>query len=203
VRHRPGNIGLTAIVLFFMFADGEKALVWSGNRVEWHGGQRLSAAWQAALTAFSCTARGCLWFGLFSFAVLWGLFYAAGAPQPMAFALAGACASMLPFVAPIMVGYVSAALLTPDNVVGPIALMIIGAGGLGMVNNLWRPKWVGDASGLPMPAALMGMAGGALAWGPAGLLAGPAFIACALRLVEWTELNPNPNPNPNPNEEAQ
>lgn len=178
-----GEIGLTAIFIYFMFADGARTAAWANERARHHGGEQGEQAWASAGRAFCSTAKGCLWFGLLSFGILWILFYIAGAPSPLAFAVAGACASMLPFVAPIMVASMAAALLAPENIFGPAALLLFGAGGLGLANNVLRPKWVGDASGLPMPAALIGMAGGALAWGPAGLLAGPALLAGSLSLI--------------------
>lgn len=183
-----GLIGLLAISLYFMTADGAAGWAWARGKAGDGLGPAWGAAFERAGRAFEQTAKGCLWFGLASFGALWLLFWAAKAPAPMAFAVAGACASMLPFVGPVLVACVAAALASKENLWGPLALLGFGAGGLGLANNVLRPKWIGDASGLPMPAALFSMAGAAIAWGPAGLLAGPAIAAAALALADSAAL---------------
>lgn len=184
-----GLVGLLGICVYFMLADGQAAWAWARARTL----ERLGTGWERALSrggaAFEQTAKGCLWFGVGSFAILWALFSWAGAPAPMAFAVASACASMLPFVGPVLVASAAAALMAPENFWAPLALLVAGGGGLGIANNVLRPKWIGEAAGIPLPAALFGMAGGAIAWGPAGLLAGPALVAAALSLTRGAALN--------------
>lgn len=182
-----GALGMMSIMAYFMLADGLAALAWTKGAAS-HFGPRAGRALDAALLAFAQTAKGCVWFGAGSLLILWGLFAWAGAPSPLAFAVAGACASMVPFVAPVMVAGVAASLLAEGNVWGPMALLIVGAGGLGVANNILRPKWIGDSCGLPMAASLVGMAGGAIAWGPAGLLAGPAIVAALIQSLQGPPL---------------
>lgn len=184
-----GLVGLLGICAYFILADGAKFWAWTQERTRSCLGLSWARALERAGSAFKQTAKGCLWFGAGSFAILWILFAWAVAPAPMAFAVAAACASMLPFVGPVLVASVAAALMGPDNFWGPLALLGGGAGGLGVANNWLRPKWISEASGIPLPAALLGMAGGAIAWGPAGLLAGPALVAAMLSLVQATPLN--------------
>lgn len=187
-----GQLGMMGIMAYFMLADGLAAVAWARAAAR-EFGPKAEKAFEAAGLAFVQTAKGCLWFGAGSLFVLWGLFEWAGAPSPLAFAVAGACASMVPFVAPVMVAGVAASLLEQGNVWGPVALLVIGAGGLGLANNIMRPKWVGDSSGLPMAASLVGMAGGAMAWGPAGLLIGPAIVAAVIQSFEAQGLRTNGN----------
>lgn len=182
-----GQLGLLAILSYFMCADGLGALA-RARVAAARCAPAGAAAAEAFCLAFLQTSRACVWFGAASALLLWWLFWWAGAPSPMALAVAAACASMLPFVAPVMVAAVALALMSPGNWAGPAALLLAGAGGLGLANNILRPQWIGEASGLPMPVALLGMAGGAIAWGPAGLLAGPAIAAAALQCLEGSAL---------------
>lgn len=174
-----GTLGLIAILSFFFVADGERGLLWLRKTAAGLG-PGASEAFEAGLLGFTQTAKGCLYFGTASALGLWGLFAWAQAPSPLALAVAGACASMFPFIAPVMIAGVAFALMGPGNWAGPFALLLIGAGGLGVANNVLRPKWVGETACLPMPLALLGMAGGAIVWGPAGLLVGPALASAAL-----------------------
>lgn len=187
-----GQLGMMGIMAYFMLADGQAALAWARAAAKPFGAGAEKALNASAL-AFGQTAKGCLWFGAGSLFILWGLFEWAGAPAPLAFAVAGACASMVPFVGPVMVAGVAASLLEQGNIWGPMALLVIGAGGLGLANNILRPKWVGDSSGLPMAASLVGMAGGAMAWGAAGLLIGPAIVAAMIHSIQAHGLRTNGN----------
>ena len=183
-----GALGLVSILTYFMLADAELAMGWMQARVGCLGG-RWSSAYMRASIAFGQTAKSCMWFGGGSALCLWALFAWAGAPSPLAFAVAAAVSSMLPFVAPVMVSAVGVALIAQDNVAGPLALIVAGGGGLGIINNILRPKWIGERSGLRLPFALLGMAGGAIAWGPPGLLLGPSIVAALLELANQPEFN--------------
>ena len=181
-----GELGLVAILVYFMLADAELGSKWVLENVS-RGGPSWSNAYSHAVVVFIQTVKSCVWFGGGSAIILWVLYFWAKAPSPLAFAVATAVASMFPFIAPIMVTTVGFSLLSQDNMVGPVALILIGALGLGFINNVLRPKWIGDKTGLILPIALLGMAGGAMAWGATGLLIGPSIITVLLKLINVTK----------------
>lgn len=75
-------------------------------------------------------------------------------------------------------------LVTTERVVGGIILAAVGAGPLAVIDNVLRPKLIGDDIKIHQLLILVGVIGGIAVFGVFGFIIGPIVMAVFVQLVE-------------------
>ncbi|HKQ72430.1 MAG TPA: AI-2E family transporter [Blastocatellia bacterium] len=117
---------------------------------------------------------------------LGGLAFAVlGLPSPLVWGVVMFFLSMVPMVGSAVVWIPTAVYLLLNGHWGKaLALAIWGSLVIGMIDNLLRPKLVGERAGLHELLIFFAVLGGLRIWGPLGLALGPVVVAIALALLD-------------------
>jgi predicted PurR-regulated permease PerM len=181
------QLSLSVLIAFFLFRDGDalaERIQGAMGRIAGERGHRLSAV--AAITV-----RGVV-LGILGTALVQGVLAAVG------FSIAGIGAAPLLglvtfFLSPVPIG--------PTLVWIPAGLYLLSTGSVGMgifvlawgmlvvstVDNVIKPLIISRGSDLPFVLVLMGVLGGAVAFGFIGVFLGPVLLAVGYALLkEWT-----------------
>jgi len=189
------QLALSIVIAFFLFQDGEvlaSRLRGAAGRIAGERGHRLASVAAA-------TVRGVV-LGILGTALAQGVLAAIG------FAIAGIKAAPLLgfvtfFLSPVPIG--------PPLVWIPAGLWLLNQGSMGMgifvlawgalvvstIDNVLKPLIISRGSDLPFIVVLMGVLGGAVAFGFIGVFLGPVLLALAYALLkEWAVSAPAPAP---------
>lgn len=178
---------IACFVLFFLFRDGRalmerlaSTLPLSPERFEqlqdristtvianFYGGVAVSAA-QGTLTAIAFWALG------ISSPVLWGLVTAVFSLVPMV----GSAAVWVP---------ASLVLLFTGHVIKGIILLAVGAGVIGLADNVLRPWIVSESVRLHTVYVFFALLGGVQVFGVVGLFLGPVILSVTVALIEMLQ----------------
>jgi len=180
------QLALSIVIAFFLFKDGEAlAGRFRGavGRIAGERGQRLA-------TVAGATVRGVV-LGILGTGLAQGVLAAIG------FAIAGIkAAPLLGFVT----FFLSAIPIGPPLIWIPVGLWLLKQGSLGMglfvlawgalvvstIDNVIKPLIISRDSDLPFILVLLGVLGGAIAFGLIGVFLGPVLLAVAYALLkEW------------------
>lgn len=117
------------------------------------------------------------------------------------------CAAIPVLGAPVIYVPLTIVLLSQNKFVEGIAMLVFCAVIVSNVDNLLRPKFIGERVGLHYMVTFFSLLGGILAYGPIGLMVGPCLASAVLCLVEImrtirrggsphvsAESTPNPEP---------
>jgi predicted PurR-regulated permease PerM len=188
------QLALSIVIAFFLFQDGEvlaSRFRGAAGRIAGERGQRLA-------TVGAATVRGVV-LGILGTALAQGVLAAIG------FAIAGIkAAPLLGFVT----FFLSAVPIGPPLVWIPVGLLLLKEGSTGMgifvlvwgmlvvssVDNVIKPLIISRGSDLPFIVVLLGVLGGAVAFGFIGVFLGPVLLAVAYALLkEWAVSAPPPD----------
>jgi predicted PurR-regulated permease PerM len=117
---------------------------------------------------------------------LGGLAFAAlGLPSPVVWGVVMFFLSMVPMVGSSVIWVPAAIYLAITGHYGKaVALALWGALVIGVVDNILRPKLVGERARLHELLIFFSVLGGLQIWGPLGLVLGPVMIAITIALFE-------------------
>jgi predicted PurR-regulated permease PerM len=125
---------------------------------------------------------------------LGGLAFAAlGLPSPVVWGVVMFFLSMVPMVGSSVIWVPAALYLAVTGHYGKaVALALWGALVIGVVDNILRPKLVGERARLHELLIFFSVLGGLQIWGPLGLVLGPVMIAITIALFEiFRRMEPN------------
>ncbi|WP_019448653.1 AI-2E family transporter [Cupriavidus sp. BIS7] len=182
-----GQLALSIVLAFFFYTGGELAVEWL------RGGMRRVAGERAdhLLALAGSTVKGVVYGVLgtaFVQAVLAGIgYWIAGVPGAAILGFVTFFLSVIP-VGPPLVWIPAALWLYHSGDTGWAIFMVVwGAGVVGMADNVIKPLLISKGTGLPLIWIMMGVLGGALAFGFLGVFIGPTVLAVAYALLrDWT-----------------
>ncbi len=173
------------VLVFFFFIDGER-IVERLKQVIPLSARDIDEITREMLNTTSATLISTIIIGLMEGALATVLFLVFRLPSPFLWGVITMVLSMIPLVGTnlVLVPAGLAMLLTGRPLAG-IAILVTGAGGVAITQNLIRPKLLGHRTGLHPALALLATVGG-IAWlGLIGFLVGP--VLASLFIVTWRQ----------------
>lgn len=177
---------LALLVAFFLYASGEKLadkLVELIRRIAGERADRL-------IEVTGATVRGVV-YGLLGTAVVQGILttfglWLSGIPRPALLGVIAGGLSVLPVGAPVVWIPAGLWLLSQGKTVGGVFLLAWGAVVISGADTLIRPYFISRGAKLPFLLTMLGVLGGALAFGLLGVFMGPVLLGVGFILVtEW------------------
>lgn len=182
-----GQLALSIILAFFFYTGGELAVQWLRGGMHRIAGERADHL----LALAGSTVKGVVYGVLgtaFVQAVLTGIgLWIAGVPGAAILAFVTFFLSVIPIGPPLV--WIPAALwLYHSGSTGWAIFMVVwGVAVVGMADNIIKPLLISKGTGLPLIWIMMGVLGGALAFGFLGVFIGPTVLAVAYALLrDWT-----------------
>jgi predicted PurR-regulated permease PerM len=177
---------LALFVAFFFYVYGEP--IADRLRLLLHRIAGVQA--ERLITVTGATVRGVV-YGILGTAVVQGILTAfglwlAGVPRPVLLGGVAGLLAVLPIGAPLVWIPASLWLLTSGHVGWGIFLAIYGVGAISGSDSLIRPWFISRGAQLPFLLTVLGVLGGALAFGLLGIFLGPVLLGVGYTLVnEW------------------
>ena len=183
------QILIALFVAFFFYRDGDRI-----QRLVLEGMDRLAgpahgeALLQTALNAVRGVVYGLLGTALAQAAVAFVGFVIAGVPGALLLAAITLILSLIPMGPVLVWGGAAAWLYAHDQVGWAIFMVIYGVAVISSVDNFIKPILMSRAGNLSMLVVVLGVFGGAIAFGFIGLFVGPALLAVAWNLTKaWLD----------------
>jgi predicted PurR-regulated permease PerM len=187
---------IALFVAFFFYRDGERVrrLLIEGM-VRIAGPEHGSALIGTAQSAVKGVIYGLIGTAIAQAAVAFVGFLIAGVPGALILAALTFVLSLVP-MGPVLVWGGAAAWLYFHGEVGWSVFMVIyGVAVISSVDNVVKPILMSRAGNLSLLVVVLGVFGGALAFGFIGLFVGPALLAVGWNLMKtWLELPPEYDP---------
>lgn len=182
------KLGIALIALLFLLRDGPSLhaqLRLAGRRVM---GERVDDYLQAVGDTTRSIVHGLVLSALAQGALAGLGYWAAGLSAPLLLALLTCLVALVPWGTPLVWLPVGAWLLVTGHVGAGIGLLLWGTLAVSWIDNLLRPLVISSATHVPFLVVMLGVLGGAAAFGLIGLFVGPVILATALALWrEWLE----------------
>lgn len=183
------QILIALFVAFFFYRDGDRI-----QRLVLEGLGRLAgpahgeALLQTALNAVRGVVYGLLGTALAQAAVAFVGFVIAGVPGAVLLAAITLILSLIPMGPVLVWGGAAAWLYAHDQIGWAIFMVIYGVAVISSVDNFIKPILMSRAGNLSMLVVVIGVFGGAIAFGFIGLFVGPALLAVAWNLTKaWLD----------------
>ena len=187
---------LALFVAFFFYLHGEPIALRLGETLHKIIGPRADRL--IALTG--ATVRGVV-YGILGTAIIQGILTAfglwvSGVPRPMLLGVIAGLMSVLPIGAPFIWIPSALWLMGTDNVGWGIFLLVYGSVAITGADNVIRPWFISRGAQIPFLTTVLGVLGGALAFGLLGVFLGPVLLGLGHTLVnEWARATAPTNPN--------
>ncbi len=183
------QILIAVFVAFFLYRDGERV-----RKLVFGGMSRLAGREQGALLVETAqrAVKGVA-YGLIGTAFAQALvallgFVIAGVPGAVLLAALTFILSLVPMGPVLVWGGAAAWLYSADKTGWAIFMVVYGIGVISMVDNFIKPILMSRAGNLSMLLVVLGVFGGAVAFGFIGLFVGPALLAIAWDLTKvWLD----------------
>ncbi len=174
-------------VLYYLFLEGDNFVNYI-FRLSPLGNKEESLLWGKMLSMTRATIKGTLFIGLVQGAMGGISFWLLGVGAPFLLAIIMAIFSALPLIGPIAVWLpVAIWLLVAGETAKALILLFIGSLIIGSVDNLLRPKLVGNETALHPIWILIGTLGGIMQFGIMGFVIGPVIMTIFIALLEMFE----------------
>lgn len=186
IAHGVLLFGLALFVAFFFYLYGEPLAARLRLIVQRIAGPRADRL----ILVTGATVRGVV-YGLLGTAIVQGILTAlglwmTGVPRPILLGVVAGFLAVLPIGAPLV--WIPAAiwLLTNDHVARGVFLIVYGVVAVSGADHLIRPWFISRGAQLPFLLTVLGVLGGALAFGLLGIFLGPVLLGIGFTLVnEW------------------
>jgi predicted PurR-regulated permease PerM len=174
---------LMLYLLFFFLRDGQRMLAAATHALPL-GDERERLLLSRFAEVSRATLKGTLVVAVVQGTIGGVAFSLLGIGAPVLWGVAMAVLSILPVVGSALIWFpASAVLILGDRLIAGIALTVVGALVMGVVDNLLRPVLVGRDTRMPDYLILVSTLGGLAAFGLAGVVIGP--IITAFFLAVW------------------
>ena len=183
------QILLAIFVGFFFYRDGEAiATMVRAAMTRLAGSERGLSVVATAQNAVKGVVYGLIGTALAQAAVALAGFLVAGVPAPLLLAALTFVLSLVPMGPVFIWGGAAAWLYLQDDTGWAVFMVAYGALVISSVDNFVKPILMSRAGGLSMLLVVLGVFGGAVAFGFIGIFVGPALLAVAWSLVNaWLE----------------
>jgi predicted PurR-regulated permease PerM len=180
------GLGLTLLIAFFFYRDGER-LIEQTRRLLWRLlGDRAEAYMKAVGNTVTAVMVGLLLTALVQGILAGAGYWAVDLKAPILLGAVTMVFALIPFGTPLVWGTLGLWLIITERVWPGIGLLIWGALVVSSIDNLIRPLVISSATHVHFLLVLLGVLGGALAFGFVGLILGPVILAMATALWhEW------------------
>jgi predicted PurR-regulated permease PerM len=142
------------------------------------------------------TVRGVV-YGILGTAIAQGILtslglWIAGVPRPMLLGVVAGLLSVLPIGAPLIWFPAALWLLASDQVGWGVFLLVWGVVAISSADNVIRPWFIARGSNMPFLVTVLGVLGGAMAFGLLGVFLGPVVLGLGYTLFnEWARERPS------------
>jgi predicted PurR-regulated permease PerM len=183
------QLTLVVVIAFFLYRDGA-FLAESLTTIA----RKLGDSFGVKLLELSCGTVKAVMLGIFGTAVAqsvvaWIGFMIAGAPTPFLLAAATFFLSMIPIGPPLIWGAAALWLFNEGEFAWAIFMMVYGIFAISSVDNIVKPILISHSAKLPLLLIILGVLGGAIAFGLVGIFLGPTLLALGLKLIQhWVSL---------------
>ena len=190
---------IALLVAFFFWSSGDALRVYLDRIAQRIAGDRASRL--VAVTG--ATVRGTV-YGILGTAFVQGLLttfglYVSGVPRPLLLGLIAGLLSVLPIGAPVIWIPAFLWLLGAGHTAWGIFLGLYGLFIISGSDNVIRPYFIARGANLPFLLTILGVLGGALAFGLLGLFLGPVLLGVGYTMViEFANDAPHPLPRSHP-----
>ncbi|WP_455279771.1 AI-2E family transporter [Cupriavidus necator] len=182
-----GQLALSIILAFFFYTGGEFAIAWLRAGMRRIAGERADHLLELAGSTVKGVVYGVLGTAFIQ-AVLAGIgLWIAGVPGAAILGFITFFLSVIP-VGPPLVWLPAALWLYHTGSTGwAIFLVVWGVAVVSMADNIVKPLLISKGTGMPLIWIMLGVLGGALAFGFLGVFIGPTLLAVAYALLrDWT-----------------
>jgi len=179
---------VTFFVLYYLFKDGERIMRKIMNLSPLPNRQEKILL--ENFTSISrATIKGSLIIAVIQGALLGASFWIAGVSSPTIWAIAAAILSIIPLIGPVLIWLpIGIFLLLSGDIWQAIVVLSSGALIVSTIDNILRPKLVGDASSLHPLLVFLSTIGGIAVFGMLGFLIGPVIVVLFMSLLKIYEL---------------
>ncbi len=190
------QMGLSVFIAFFLFRDGADLAM----RLKAGIGKIAGERGHHLLELAGNTVRGVV-YGILGTALVQGIvagigFVVAGVPGAAVLALLTFFASVVPMGPPLLWGPAAIWLFQQDRT-GWAIFMVAWGFLVSSIDNVVKPWLISQGSAMPFILILLGVVGGAFAFGFVGVFLGPTLLAVGYRVIEgWTVAAPKPPNDP-------
>ena len=186
------QILIAIFVAFFFYRDGERiAKLLREAMMRLAGRQHGTALATTAQNAVKGVIYGLIGTALAQAAVATVGFLVAGVPAALALGAATFVLALVPMGPVLVWGGAAVWLYANDQSGWAIFMVIYGVGVISSVDNFVKPILMSRAGGLSMLLMVLGVFGGAVAFGFIGLFVGPALLAVAWSVLKvWLDAAP-------------
>lgn len=177
---------LSLVFALFIYANGEQLVRWLSGLSGRIAGQRGEELFRIAGSTVRGVVYGFIGTALAQGAAAYFGYWLAGVPNALSFGLVTCLLSIIPG-GPGLLGIPVALWLYQQGETGwAIFLGIWIVGVVSSLDNVVKPLLIGKETSLPFLLIMMGVIGGALAWGLLGVFLGPTLLAvCHNVLQRW------------------
>lgn len=185
IVHRGFQLGFTLLILFFFYRDGDALFAQINHVGEVCLGKRWYRYAERLPAALRGTVNGTIIVGL-GVGLLMGICYMlVSMPAPTLIGFVTAFAAMIPFVVPLVFGFVAIFLFATGNIIAAAVVVLWGTFVMFVADHFVKPVLIGGAIKLPFLAVLFGILGGVETLGLLGLFVGPMIMVLFFTL--WYE----------------
>lgn len=179
------QLAMSILIAFFLYRDGEGLVIRLRSGVERIAGARGQRLLELAGNTVRSVVYGILGTALVQGAMAGIGFLIAGVPGAALLALLTFFLSVVPMGPPLV--WIPAAIwLFYQGSIGWAIFMVVWGIGISSVDNVVKPWLISQGSDMPFVLILIGVLGGALAFGFIGVFLGPTLLAVGYRLIqEW------------------
>lgn len=175
---------LVVVVAFFFYRDG--ALLADNLTLI---ARKFGDEFGVKMLDLSCGTVKAVMLGIFGTAVAqsvvaWLGFMIAGAPAPLLLAAATFFLSMIPIGPPLIWGGAALWLFNQGDYFWAAFLALYGLLAISGVDNIVKPILISHSAKLPFLLIILGVLGGAIAFGLIGIFLGPTLLALGLKLIQ-------------------
>jgi len=171
------RLSLTLLVVFFFYRDGEQLIDQLRRVSRRFLGERVIGYFEAVGATVKAVVYGLLLTALAQGALAGVGYWFAGIGAPILFGALTALVALFPFGTPLVWGSLGLWLLLTGHVWAGVGLLAWGALVVSSIDNLIRPLVISSATQVPFLLVLLGVLGGAAAFGLVGLILGPVILA--------------------------
>ncbi|WP_029921596.1 AI-2E family transporter [Nevskia soli] len=179
-----GQVLLAAVLLFFLYRDGDRLALRLRSLAHRLGGDDALALLDTAQRTIAGVMFSVVGTALAQAMVAYAGFAIAGVPNPALLSAATFVLSMAPIGPPLIWGGAALWLLRQGDSGWAVFMGLYGFFGISSVDNVIKPFLISRSSHLPFVLTFMGVVGGVLAFGVAGIFIGPTALALLINLAE-------------------
>lgn len=177
------QIGLTALLLYFLYREGERLGFWLYAAAQRIGGVFARELLGTARQSVIGVMFGEIGAGFAQATVATIGFALAGVPNPFLLGSMTFVLSMVPIGPPLIWGGAAFWLFQQGETAWGFFMIVYGLLGISTIDNVLKPLLISRANHLPFVLTLMGVIGGVLSFGVMGVFLGPTLLALSIDLT--------------------